>query len=269
MPGRKYAQVALGLVKQLKSADVDAVAKVAYLAAYTSKTSSYEGLFEYPLLVMADDINETPQRTRTAIERLIDRGLVEYDLTSEWIRLIGWNRSPNCPQNPSVALKRITDLVESGCPDVGMLCRTFAELAIKVFERSEGWNSRDEKYRRMYSALTDRVRQFNFDYDQEFHAALIVELSHYPRSVRHQTRMAIPTIDIELPADGRSSDRHPADTEEESERTGEKENRKRKACCESSAETENPDVLISMPSNKKRDGMPLDATKNSRLGRGD
>lgn len=193
MTARRFAQLDCTLasskkIRRLKNGSH----KWAYLCAHLSPIGSFRGIFRYPLSVFADDAQMTSDELKIAIDDLVACNLIEYDCDEELIRIVGWFRKKNGPENSSFAIGMITDFANRPHPNVGMELNSFAEFSIAVLHRSLNWKPESQ------TVLRERLRtQLEFTY--QFHGqmlldALAIEIEGFGRKIERELGSLLPSF---------------------------------------------------------------------------
>lgn len=78
-------------------------AKWLYCSLHFSPHRNATGVYTLPLVILADDLNMTPDETRVALAEVVGAGLVQYDYDESVVRVLNWERR-NAPSGPQEAI---------------------------------------------------------------------------------------------------------------------------------------------------------------------
>ncbi len=191
MPSRTYAQIECGLPNSKKIRRLDChKSKWAYVCAHLSSFCTYSGVFQYPQHMWAHDAGLSSSEVEQAIAKLADAGLVEFDPEEEFVRIVGWFRKKNGPENPNRATSIIRDLSDLEGVSPRMLCGSIAELSVSLVKRSRGW----AEVERVRSELKEFLNQTLADHGEEILDRLDDELATAPRWVATELPSIFPTL---------------------------------------------------------------------------
>ena len=148
MAFRSYAQINCSLTGSKKFRQLNtAGSKLAYIVAHLSDQANYLGYFKYPKVVWAYDCDLSISILDIVIRDLVTVGLVEYDHEEELIRIVGWYKKKNAPENASRAIGVMKDYRNPDFPLSDMGCRSIAEFVVYAMKLSLGWGPDQEKFR--------------------------------------------------------------------------------------------------------------------------
>ncbi|QBF30770.1 hypothetical protein [Thalassococcus sp. S3] len=138
MARKKFAMLNVSLLNTKSFRDLKSCSdRNVYFTAHLSSQADYSGLFRYPLSLFASEAGIEDARLRVSLERLTSAELMEYEPDSELLRIGGWFRSVNCPDN----LSRVQSLVQwylSGeLPQADICRRSIAEFVLGCLARAQ------------------------------------------------------------------------------------------------------------------------------------
>ena len=165
------------------------------------------GLFRYPKAVWADDADLSRSELETAIEKMVESGLIDYSDEDEVVRIGGWFMKKNAPENASRMASLAADYSTLAAPD-GLLLASSAEFAVGSIKRAQRWKSDSsewEKLRGVFKPFLGTMRQ---NFEDDFHAALASQMTGQNRAVKAEICALMPSLQhyLEAPCP------HPADT---------------------------------------------------------
>lgn len=185
MAVKHYAQIDFDLFSEpvfrsLSSNDV----RFIYLTAHCSKLSNYVGLFRYPKEVWSYDANVKPVEIDVAIVELESSGLVEYDMPTQTIRLVGWFKTLNAPANGNQMKGHIKSFRGLSEVDAGMFCRSVAEFTVASFRKSIHWEPNSPDHSKIGDAFRPFLSTMFFRFGDLFTDTLQAEISESGREAR-------------------------------------------------------------------------------------
>lgn len=193
MANRSYAQINISLksskkIKALRSAG----ARWAYIVAHLADQSNYLGIFTYPRFIWAYDANLAVDELEGVIADLEDVGLVEYDRKEELIRIVGWFRKKNAPENGSRAKSLIKGYQSSEIPAGEMLMRSIAEFSVGTVKRGINWESDWGRLRETFGPFLKQIKNDNGTY---FLDAILAEARKVSCSVISELNYLLPSLE--------------------------------------------------------------------------
>ena len=127
-----------------------------YFTAHLSSQADYSGLFRYPPSLFASEAGITEEQLQASVQRLNDAQLLEFDPEAELLRISGWFRSINCPDN----LSRVQNLAQgylSGELPISDICRrSIAEFVLGCLARAQRFKAGSEHGPK----IVDEIRVF-------------------------------------------------------------------------------------------------------------
>lgn len=136
----------------------DHTARWAYLCLHLSALGNYQGVFYYPVAMLAADLPDSLDVAERCLCDMEAVGLIEWDRAEQYIRLTRWHLKDNAPTSQSVAISRMRDLRQLRGPD-WMVRRNRLELAIGILRASEKWNPEHKISDQMNRDLRDLIRR--------------------------------------------------------------------------------------------------------------
>lgn len=193
MANRSYAQINISLksskkIKALRSAE----ARWAYIVAHLAGQSNYLGIFTYPRFIWAYDAYLAVDELEGVIADLEDVGLVEYDRKEELIRIVGWFRKKNAPENGSRAKSLIKDYQSPEIPAGEMLIRSIAEFSVGTVKRGVNWESDWGRLRETFGPFLKQIKNDNGTY---FLDAILAEARKVSWSVISELNSLLPSLE--------------------------------------------------------------------------
>lgn len=131
MAHKKFAMIDLSLLSSPEFRALDNCSdRNVYFTTYLSSQATYAGLFRLPLPIWAVEAGVDLATLEGSIERLRAANLLSYDGTSEFVRVVGWYRSSNCPKNQSHARKVAKGYLANEYPVNDLVHGSIAEFVI-------------------------------------------------------------------------------------------------------------------------------------------
>lgn len=166
--------------RSLSSNDV----RFIYLTAHCSKLSNYVGLFRYPKEIWGYDANVKPVEIDAAIVELERCGLVEYDISTQTLRLVGWFKNLYGPANGNQMKSHIKSFRGLSEVDPGMFCRTVAEFTVASFRKSIHWEPNSPEHSKIGDAFRPFLSTMFFRFGELFTQTLQAEIEESGREAR-------------------------------------------------------------------------------------
>lgn len=159
MSVRPFAKIGCSLPQSRAMRSLpDHTARWAYLCLHLSALGNYQGVFYYPVAMLAADLPDSLDEAERCLCDLEAVGLIEWDRAEQYIRLTRWHLKDNAPTSQSVAISRMRDLRQLRGPD-WMVRRNRLELAIGILRASEKWNPEHKISDQMNRDLRDLIRR--------------------------------------------------------------------------------------------------------------
>lgn len=185
MAVKYYAQIDFDLFSEpvfrnLSSNDV----RFIYLTAHCSKLSNYLGLFRYPKEIWSYDANVKPVEIDVALAELEKSELVEYDVSTQTIRLVGWFKTLNAPVNGNQMKGHIKSFRGLSEVEAGMLCRSVAEFTVSSFGKAIHWELNSPEHIKIGEAFRPFLSTMFFRFGELFVQTLQVEIDESGREAQ-------------------------------------------------------------------------------------
>ena len=127
-----------------------------YLTAHLSSQADYSGLFRYPLSLFASEAGIEVAQLKIALDRLSEAGLMDYEPNGELLRIDGWFRSINCPDNLSRVQSHVQGYLAGELPRADICRRSIAEFVLGCLARTQRFKAGSEHGPK----IVDELRSF-------------------------------------------------------------------------------------------------------------
>ncbi|WP_417278890.1 hypothetical protein [Celeribacter sp.] len=127
-----------------------------YFTAHLSSQADYSGLFRYPRSLFASEAGITEEQLQVSVQRLNDAQLLEYDSEVELLRISGWFRSINCPDNLSRVQNLAQGYLSGELPTTDICRRSIAEFVLGCLARAQRFKAGSEHGPK----IVDEIRAF-------------------------------------------------------------------------------------------------------------
>lgn len=124
------------------------VARLAYLSFMTSSLISFTGHFHLPLAVFTYESMIPRQDLLDALKTLQGADLVEFDQTTEFVRIVGWFDQRRTPCNANRLKAALKNYKQPHLPTDAMTARSLAELSVAALIRSISFKADTEESRK-------------------------------------------------------------------------------------------------------------------------
>lgn len=119
-------------------------ARLAYLVIISSPSTPYNGYFYYPYELLKAHSGIDENSIPSAIALLSEAGLIEYDASTDFVRVVGWFYKFYMPDNADHLSKVIKDFLRDPLPRNAMSARCVAEFFVGALVRAKAFK-RDRK----------------------------------------------------------------------------------------------------------------------------
>lgn len=127
-----------------------------YFTAHLSSQADYSGIFRYPLSLFASEAGIEITHLKIALDRLSEAGLIEYEYDCELLRIDGWFRSINCPDNLSRVQSHVQGYLSGELPQTDICRRSIAEFVLGCLARTQRFKAGSEHGPK----IVDELRSF-------------------------------------------------------------------------------------------------------------
>ncbi|WP_319546067.1 hypothetical protein [Ruegeria conchae] len=127
-----------------------------YFTAHLSSQADYSGLFRCPLSLFASEAGIEITHLKIALARLKEAGLLEFEPESELLRIGGWFRSINRPDNLSRVQSHVQGYLSGELPQTDICRRSIAEFVLGCLARTQRFKAGSEHGPK----IVDELRSF-------------------------------------------------------------------------------------------------------------
>lgn len=157
MARKKFAMLNVSLLNTRAFRDLKSCTdRNVYFTAHLSSQADYSGLFRYPFSLFASEAGIDVAQLRVSLERLSAVELMEYEPDSELLRISGWFRSINCPDNLSRVQSLVQGYLSGDLPQADICRRSIAEFVLGCLARTQRFKAGSEHGPK----IVDELRSF-------------------------------------------------------------------------------------------------------------
>lgn len=156
MARKKFAMLNGSLLHTAPFRNLNSSERNVYFTAHLSSQADYSGIFRYPLSLFASEAGIEVIELRGALDRLREAGLMEYEPDGELLRIDGWFRSINCPDNLSRVQSHAQGYLSGELPPTDICRRSIAEFVLGCLSRTQRFKAGSEHGPK----IVDELRSF-------------------------------------------------------------------------------------------------------------
>ncbi|MEP3027174.1 MAG: hypothetical protein ABJO67_03745 [Pseudoruegeria sp.] len=152
-------------------------ARLAFWGVITGSRINYTGFYYCRLGAFASDNMFTEEEVLTLFETLQKHGLIEYDNSTGWLRVIGWYYGEYAPKNKSETTRRANFFLTEDLPMTPITNNAIAEFVVGTLRRAACIDLDSHHPVEIYSKLADFVKSAVVTFDgllehlqREFHS---------------------------------------------------------------------------------------------------
>ncbi|MBL4768234.1 MAG: hypothetical protein JKY94_11045 [Rhodobacteraceae bacterium] len=194
---KTFALINSSLLRSKKLKGCDHNVKWAYLCAHLTPLSGFSGLFEYPLVMWAQDADIPYDEFGDVLAKLCEAGLIEYDKDDELLRIISFHRQ-RPPENASRAISLVADfttLIPDHSPCGMMRLKAVAEFVVATIQRAQGWRPNSPDWPKLRDSFKPFLANLWKEYDDTFLDIMRAEITSVGKAAQAEIHSLFPVLE--------------------------------------------------------------------------